>query len=170
MASLGAQMNQFNASQINAMAQFNASEKNKAAAINANNVLEVNKANAQIRNQVNQFNASIEFQRDQWNAANRQAVAQSNVEWRRRANTIDTAAQNAANQQNAQMAFNLSSAEQEFLWQNLRDEAAYIRTAYENEEQRKTVMYSTALQNEAAAGKGSSTTSTLMTLIANIFR
>jgi len=152
------------------MRQFNATEKNKMKAVNAANTIEVGKANAAIVNQVNQFNASIEFQRDQWNAANRQAVAQSNVEWRRRANTIDTAAQNAANQQSAQLAFNLSSAEQEFLWQNLRDEAAYVRTAYENEEQRKTIMYSTALQNEAAAGKGSSTTSTLMTLIANIFR
>ena len=41
---------------------------------------------------------------------------------------------------------------------------------FENEEQRKTVMYSTALQNEAAAGKGSSTTSTLLTLIGNLFK
>ena len=170
MASMQANMNQFNATQTNAMRQFNTAETNKARAMNAANTMEVNKANAAIRNQTNQFNAQIEFQRDQWNAANAQAVAQSNVEWRRKSNTINTAAANAANQQNAQMAFNLSSAEQEFLWQNLRDEAAYIRTAYENEEQRKTVMYSTALQNEAAAGKGSSTTSTLMTLIGNIFK
>jgi hypothetical protein len=170
MASMQANMNQFNAAQTNAMRQFNTAETNKAKAMNAANTMEVNKANAAIRNQTNQFNAQIEFQRDQWNAANAQAVAQSNVEWRRKANTINSAAANAANQQNAQMAFNLSSAEQEFLWQNLRDEAAYVRTAYENEEQRKTVMYSTALQNEAAAGKGSSTTSTLMTLIGNIFK
>ena len=66
------------------------------------------------------------------------AVLQSNVEWRRKANLIDTAAQNASNQMAAQMQFNLDSAEQSFLWQNLRDEASYIRQSYENEEQRKT--------------------------------
>ena len=162
-------MSQFNSSSLNAMSQFNASEKNKQAATQAGLNVEVSKLNAQLSTQTNQFNAQIEFQRDQWNAANAQAVKQSNVTWRRQANTIDTAAQNAANATNSQMAFNLSSAEQEFLWQNLRDEAAYVRTAYENEEQRKTVMYSTALQNEAAAGKGSSTTGTLLTLIGNIF-
>ena len=162
-------MSQFNSSSLNAMSQFNASEQNKQAATQAGLDVEVSKINAQLASQTDQFNAQTEFQRDQWNAANAQAVSQSNITWRRQANTIDTAAQNSANATNAQMAFNLSSAEQEFLWQNLRDEAAYVRTAYENEEQRKTVMYSTALQNEAAAGKGSSTTSTLLTLIGNIF-
>jgi hypothetical protein len=170
MESLGAQMRQFNASQANSMAQFNASETNRAAAINAGNALEASKAQAAIDTQISQFNAQTEFQRDQWNAANKQAVEQSNVEWRRQSNTIDTAAQNAANQQNAQMAFNLSSAEQSFLWQNLRDEAAYIRQSYENDEQRKTTLYATALANEGTAEKGASSTRTLMDLASEFFR
>ena len=168
--SMASQMEQFNASQINQMEQFNAAEQNKAAAMEANNALEVSRANAQLATQVDQFNAQTEFQRDQWNTANKQAVLQSNVEWRRSANLADTAAINAANQQNAQMAFNLSSAEQSFLWQNLRDEAAYIRQSYENEQQRKTTLYATALANEAGADKGSSTSRNLMDLANQFFK
>jgi hypothetical protein len=136
----------------------------------ANNALEVSRANAQLATQVDQFNAQTEFQRDQWNAANKQAVEQSNVEWRRKTNTMNTAAVNAANQQNAQMAFNLDSAEQSFIWQGLRDEAAYIRQAYENEEQRKASLYATALANEATADKGSSATKGLMDLATQFFK
>jgi hypothetical protein len=170
MTQLAWGVEQFNTAQLNAMEQSNVAEQNRIAAVNAQNQTEISKANAALQTEVNKFNAEVEFQRDRWNAANAQAVQQSNIDWRRQANTLDTAATNAANQRNVQNAFNLDSAEQAFIWQNLRDEASYIREAYENEEQRKTVMYSTALQNEQAAGKGSSTTSTLMTLIANIFK
>jgi len=57
----------------------------------------------------------LDFQRDQWNAANQQAVLNSNVDWRRKANLADTAAQNAVNQQNVQNAFNLTSTSTIFL-------------------------------------------------------
>jgi hypothetical protein len=167
---MASQMAQFNTSQMNSMAQFNASEKNKTAAINAGNALAVSQANAQLAAQVDQFNAQTEFQRDQWNAANKQAVEQSNVEWRRQSNTINTAAINAANQANAQMAFNVDSAEQSFIWQNLRDEAAYVRQSYENEEQRKTTLYATALANEGTAEKGASNTRSLMDLASEFFK
>jgi len=120
--------------------------------------------------QVSQFNSQIDFQRDQWNAANKQAVEQSNVEWRRKTNTIDTAATNAANQMNAQMAFQVDSAEQAFIWNNLRDEAAYVRQSYENEQQRKASLYATALSNDAAADKGSSATRGLMDLAEEFFK
>jgi hypothetical protein len=90
--------------------------------------------------------------RDQWNAANSQAVEQSNILWRRNANTINTAAQNSVNQLNAQMAYNISTAEQSALWQQLRDDATYLRQSYENEEQRKTSLYATALANEGIQG------------------
>ena len=158
MTNLAAQMNQFNASQANAMAQFNASESNRIAAVNANNATEAAKAQAALEAQVSQFNSQLESQREQWNAANAQAVEQSNIEWRRKANTIDTAAQNAANQLNAQQQHQMSAAEQANIWQTMRDEAAYNRTAYENEQQRKTSLYATALANESSAGKESGTT------------
>lgn len=169
MTNMKAQMNQFNASSVNQAKQFTASEKNKAKAINAQNVLAARTAQAQLNTQIEQFNSQMDFNRNQWNAANKQAVMQSNVEWRRKANLVNTAAQNASNQMNAQMQFNLDSAEQAFLWQNLRDEAAYLRQAYENEEQRKTTLYATALGNETSAEKGNVGTKTLKEWIDKIF-
>ncbi|OUW99432.1 MAG: hypothetical protein CBD88_01045 [Flavobacteriales bacterium TMED228] len=169
MKNMEAQMNQFNATSVNQAKQFSAAEQNKAKAVNAGNVLAARTAQAQLNTQVEQFNSQMDFNRDQWNAANKQAVLQSNVEWRRKANLIDTAAQNASNQMAAQMQFNLDSAEQSFLWQNLRDEASYIRQSYENEEQRKTSLYATALGNETSAEKGHMSTNNLTTWIAKIF-
>ena len=157
MANLATQVEQFNASQTNAMAQFNTSEQNRIEAQNAQNETQVALANSQMINQANQFNAQLDQQREQFNVANRQAIEQADVAWRRQANTINTAAVNAANQQNVQNAFNLSMMEQQQLWQQIRDEAAYIRQSYENEETRKTQLYATAIGNETSAGKESST-------------
>ena len=149
---LGAQINQFNAQQQNAMEQFNASEKNRISAINEANSIDAAKFNNQLTVQVDQFNEQMDLQRDQWNAANAQAIEQSNVQWRRQANTADTAATNAANQENAAKSFQISTADQNFVWQALRDDAAYLKQAYENEEQRKTTLYATALSNEIETG------------------
>jgi hypothetical protein len=65
----------------------------------------------------------------------------------------------------------MSSAEQSALWQQLRDEATYTRQAYENEEQRKTTLYATALANEGIAAKGGkkATYDDLMTMVDGIF-
>tara|TARA_R110002020_G_scaffold167017_3_gene355204 strand:+ start:2260 stop:4689 length:2430 start_codon:yes stop_codon:yes gene_type:complete len=169
MTNLAAQMEQFNAAAKSSARQFAKSEINKVSALNAQNALAARQAQAQLNTQIDQFNSQIDFNRDQWNAANAQAVAQSNVEWRRKANLSNTAAQNSSNQMSAQMQFNLDSAEQAFLWQNLRDEAAYLRQSYENEEQRKTSLYATALGNEAAAEKGNVGTNTIKDWVTKIF-
>ena len=158
LANMEANMNQFNTSQSNAMKQFNTAEANRAKAINAQNSLEASKFNTQMSVQVNQFNESIDNQRDIWNAQNAQAVEQSNIEWRRKANTMDTAAQNAANQLNAQQAFGISSGEQNFIWQEMRDQAAYLRQAYENDQQRRTTLYATAIANETSVSEKSKKT------------
>lgn len=149
MANLGQQLNLQNAAQQNAMEQFNATEANRIAAIQAGNDLEAARFSAQLNSQIDQFNTQINFQRDQWNQQNSQAVEQSNVNWRRQVNLAETATQNAANQLQAQQLFALSQQEQTFLWQQLRDEAAYYRQQYENEQQRKTTLYATALANES---------------------
>jgi len=162
------QMEQFNASQFNAMQQFNAAEANRLSAIDAGNSLQASQAQAQLDTQISQFNTQIDSQREQWNAANAQAVEQSNINWRRQANTIDTAAENAANQQNVQNAFALTASEQAQYWQQLRDEANYLRQAYENEQTRKAQLYMTAIGNEAGAEEGRSTSSYLKTLVDNI--
>jgi hypothetical protein len=155
MANLSVQVDQYNASANAARDQFNATEKNRMEAINAGNDLQAQQFNEQLNADVQKFNEQQDFQRDQWNAANAQAVEQSNVQWRRQANLANTAAQNTANQQNAQIAYNLTSQEQTQLWQQLRDEAAYIRQNFENEQQRKAQLLATAIGNEKIAGKRS---------------
>ena len=164
--SLATQIEQFNTSQTNAMEQFNIAEENRVAAINAGNAIDAAKFNNQVKVQVDSFNEQYDLQREQWNAANAQAVEQSNIQWRRQANTIDTAAINAANQENAAKAFQISAADQNFIWQELRDEAAYLRQAYENDEQRTTTLYATAINNDVG-GKGATGISPIIDLIKN---
>jgi hypothetical protein len=157
MASLAANMNQFNTAQQNNMRQFNANSKNAAAARDANRTADVNKANASILNQNAQFNAQLDFNRGQWNAANEQAVINSNVNWRRSSNLANTAAQNAVNQQNAQNAFGLTSSAQSFLWQELRDQADYDFRFAENSANRKLQAMIAAASSEGDAAKNWST-------------
>jgi len=54
------------------------------------------------------------------------------------------------------------------LWQQLRDEASYIRQAYENNEQREATLIATAIGNESGSAKDATTsTSSLLQLIRN---
>lgn len=153
MAQLATQIQQYNSSANSAREQFNATEANRRAAIEAGNELQAAQLQAQLAIDVEKFNEQQDFQRDQWNAANAQAVEQSNIQWRRQANTANTAALNAANQQNVQIAYNLTSQQQTQLWQQLRDEANYIRQAYENDQQRRAQMIATAIGNESVFKK-----------------
>ncbi len=157
MAQIETQIRQYNAGYINATNQFNVQAQNAAEARDANRVSDVNKANAAIMNQVEQFNEQLNYNRQQWNAANEQAVINSNIDWRRRANTADTAAQNAVNQQNAQNAFGLTQAAQSFLWQELRDQADYdFRWATDTANRKVQAMMSAATaEGDAAKNWGS---------------
>ena len=168
MISQSNNMKQFNTSARNAMESFNVTEANRMEAIEAGNTLQADSLTAQLEVDINKFNASIDNQRDQWNAANAQAVEQSNIQWRRQANTANTAAANAANQMNVQNAYNISALDQTQMWQTLRDEASYIRQAYENNEQREAQLIATAIGNESGAAKDTTTsTSSLLQLIRN---
>ncbi len=153
MASLNAQVNQFNVAQTNATAQFNTQQTNAAEARRVGIEADINKANAAIVNQTKQFNAQLDFQKDQWNAANQQAVQQSNVNWRRKANLADTAAANAINQQNVQNAFGMTSAAQSFLWQELRDQASFDFQFADNTATRKNNAMIAAASSEGDAAK-----------------
>jgi hypothetical protein len=63
----------------------------------------------------------------------------------------------------------MTMIEQQQLWQQLRDEADYIRQSYENEETRKTQLYATAIGNESgASNQSSSSTATLINAITKI--
>tara|TARA_R110002012_G_scaffold12284_1_gene54904 strand:- start:5076 stop:8252 length:3177 start_codon:yes stop_codon:yes gene_type:complete len=148
MANLGQNMEQFNVSQTNAMEQFNTTETNRLAALDANNTAQADRLNAQLTSDISKFNADLESQREIWNAQNAQAVEQSNVEWRRRANMADTAAQNAVNAQNAQNAFALSTTANAQIWQELRDTAQRNFTRDLTTEERTIALINSAMQSE----------------------
>ena len=125
------QMNQQNAQRVDSMGQFGLAESNKVAALNANNTVAVNKANVDRTAAVNQFNTTLDNERQKFNADNQRTIDQSNVTWRRAINTANTTATNATNQLNAQNMLELSNYAISNLWQQWRDEAAWVNSASE---------------------------------------
>ena len=171
MSSMAANMNQFNAQQTNAMTTFNKTQENQAKAAEEQAELEVARLDAQLKTQIDQFNSQQEFAREQWNTQNAQVVEQANVAWRRQANTVNTAAINAVNQQNAQNSFGLSTQAMAQLWQEMRDQMDYSFKAWDNDQQRKASLMVAALGNEGASYEGKNWTTNLsgMTTILNNF-
>ena len=153
MTNLSQQNEQYNASQLNAMEQFNAQQENAAEARRVGREAQAEIIEAQLKTDVSKFTSQQEFQREQFNKQNATAIAQSNVEWRRKANTADTAAFNAITQKNAQNMFQLTAAANNFLWQELRDEADFEFKRWDNDQQRKASLLIAALGNEAGVGK-----------------
>ena len=127
------QINLQNAARADAMNQFAVVESNKISGLNASNKIAVEKSNADRAQVLNQFNAQLENQRQQFNQQNQRIIDQSNVEWRRTINTANTTITNATNQLNAQNLLNLSNFVLSALWQQWRDEAAWINTSSESE-------------------------------------
>ena len=93
--------------------------------------------NQQEANAMEKFREDLFNQRDQFTAANQLVVDQNNAVWRREINTAETANQNAANQQNAQNAFAMTSQSLSFLWQELRDQADFDFREAENAKNRE---------------------------------
>jgi hypothetical protein len=153
MTNLSQQNEQYNANQQNSMEQFNAQQENAAEARRVGRDAQAEILEAQLKTDVSKFTAQQDFAREQFNKQNATAIAQSNVEWRRKANTADTAAFNAITQKNAQNMFQLSSAANNFLWQELRDEADFEFKRWDNDQQRKASLLIAALGNEAGVGK-----------------
>lgn len=167
MSSLASQVDQYNVGQQNAVSQFNAQQSNAQRALEFQIGADISKANATMVNNISQFNAQQDFERDKFNVTNAQAIEQSNLAWRRQANTINTAAQNAINQQNAQNAFQMSSQAQAFLWQELRDQANYSWQSSENDQNRKAQLYAQALANEGGSASDWSTNLNSITTVLN---
>lgn len=109
-ANLRNQVQQFNSAQSNAMNQFNAKEEN---------ALEI-------------FQEQLNNQRDQFNAQNQLVIAQANAQWRQQLATINNAALNEANRQNALQANNLTQKGLDELWQKERDLMAYAFASAES--------------------------------------
>ena len=153
MSNLANQIEISNAQRTDATKQFNATQKNAAIARREGIEADVSKLNAQLVTQVSQVNSQQDFERNKWNATNSAMVEQSNVEWRRKSNTINTAAQNQINMQNAMNAFKISGATLSNYWQQLRDESAYDFKAQENADNRLAQILSTAIANEGEIAK-----------------
>ena len=151
MAGLAQQVELTNTAAANSISQFNAQQANAAAATEFQVEADLNKAKAAMETDINRFNAQLDFNRKQWNAQNAQAVEQSNIAWRRQANTINTAASNQVAMQNAMNAFNLNGQSLAFLWQELRDKAAMDFQSVQNLEDRKAQIYAQSLANEGAS-------------------
>jgi hypothetical protein len=132
--------------QFNAMNQFNSAELNKVSALNAKNATAIADANAQRNAAISQFNATLEDQRQRFNTENQRVIDQSNVTWRRQINTANTSAVNAANQTNAENLLNLSNYALSALWQQWRDEASWVNTSSENENNRNHNLAVAALE------------------------
>ncbi len=136
-------MSQFNTAQLNEMEKLNTSERNATARSNAaaqtsvsqsnaSNATNVAMANAQAANQLAMHQGTLDAQREEFNTKNANIIAQADVAWRRQLNTAETAGINAANQANVSNAFNLTTAAQQNIWQEARDEAHWAETANEN--------------------------------------
>ena len=147
---MSSQMSEQNAARNDAMKQYATSEANKIAALNAQNTVQVNEANAARESAINQFNATLDNQRQQFNVNNQREIDQSNVVWRRGINTANTAAVNASNQTNAQNLLNLSNWAMSAAWQQWRDEASWVNTSSENEQNRNHNLAMAALERSTA--------------------
>ncbi len=147
---LSASIGEQNAARADAMSQYATSEANKIKAINAQNTVAVDEANAARESAINQFNATVENQRQQFNVNNQREIDQSNAVWRRGINTANTAATNATNQANAQNLLNLSNWAISAAWQQWRDEASWVNTAAENDQNRNHNLAMAALERSTA--------------------
>ena len=170
MTQLAQQIELSNTQTTNQMRQFNASITEQENARATGQDIQVALADQQMAQQVNIFNRQRADQRYQFNAQNKVQIEQSYLTYLRNASMADTAAQNEANRINVQNSFAMSAAEQAFMYQQLRDEATYVRESYENSQTREAQLYIAAIGNESAASKESnSSTGALTSLVAGLF-
>ena len=65
----------------------------------------------------------------------------------------------------AQQGYNLDMREMDQLWQQLRDEASYLRQSFQNDQQRKVALIATALGNPTTSKASTLSTSKLKDII-----
>tara|TARA_R100000152_G_C6782061_1_gene218191 strand:+ start:1333 stop:3291 length:1959 start_codon:yes stop_codon:yes gene_type:complete len=124
---------QFNAQSQNQLNQFFSELQNNINTSNANAFNASEQFNAGQTNAFSQFKESLRQDTEKFNANNSLIVDQSNVKWRRNVNTANTSIQNAANQINAQNYYNMSNAALSNIWQEYRDEAAFVYQSSQND-------------------------------------
>ena len=166
MTQLAQQINVTNAQSHNQMRQFNEQLAEQRDARLSGNNIQVALADAEMEKQIAIFNQQRDDQRYQFNTQNQIQIEQAYLTYLRNASMANTAAQNEANRINVQNSFAMTAAEQANMYQQLRDEAAYIRQSYENDATRLSQLYIAAIGNESAAGdKGKNMVSSMMTSV-----
>ena len=141
---------QFNAQSANQVNQFYETlgvtvDKQNADRKAAQEQFNTDQYNAQVR-----YNAKLQDARDKFNASARLQIDQSNILWRRNVNTVNNAEQNNANRVNAASILGLSTASQNNMWQQYRDEASWAFTTSENVDQRNFNLAMTILGQQFA--------------------
>ena len=145
----------------NARQQFNAKSQiqvnefydqlgTTVSAANSNREAAMDQFNTDQSNSIKKYNAKISDARDRFNSNMRMQIDQSNALWRRQLNTANTAEQNNSNRINAAAILGITSASQNNLWQEYRDEASFAFTAAENDIQRNQQLALTAISNQFA--------------------
>lgn len=124
---------QFNAQSQNQLNQFFSELQSNINTSNANSFNASEQFNAGQTNSFSQFKESLKQDTEKFNANNSLIVDQSNVKWRRNVNTANTSIQNASNQINAQNYYNMSNAALSNIWQEYRDEAAFVYQSSQND-------------------------------------
>jgi len=125
-ANLQSQTNQFNVSQSNAMEQYNVGQQNA----------------------MEQFKQQVKNQREQFNATNGLVIAQANAQWRQQLSTVNNAALNDANRQNALQANGLTQKGLDEIWQKERDLMAYAFATAESAAERRNKLLLNELDAE----------------------
>ena len=97
----------------------------------------------------------MQNQRDQFNAQNRFIMEQATLEYERKTNMANTAAENEMNKLNAQQNFSVTMTEYQANLTEARDQANFLRQQELTDDELKTRLYIAAIGNETAAGKDS---------------
>ena len=144
---------QFNATSENQTNQFFASLRNQVGQFNATQANSMEQYNVGQTNALEQFKQQVKNQRDQFNAQNSLVIAQANAQWRQQLSTINNAALNDANRQNALQANGLTQKGLDEIWQKERDLMAYAFATAESAAERRNELL---LQELDAEGKADS--------------
>ena len=150
-------MKQFNATSRDQTDQFFAKLETGVSEFNASQRTAMEQFNAGEANALSKFSQELNNQRDQFNARNELVIAQSNAQWRQQLTTINNAAQNEANRQDALQANALTQKGLDEIWQRERDLMAYAFTSAENAAQRRLELVKAELNVEAGEDTAFST-------------
>jgi len=149
-------MKQFNASEANRLATTDMQLQAQLRATELQSSTTLLAAEVRAQSVADVTNAQLQANRDQFNAQNQFVAEQAAIDYSRKVNTLNTAAENEMIKLNAQQNFQLTAMEYESQLLEARDTANFLRTDYMTDKQLKTNLYIAAIGNETAASKESS--------------